>query len=127
MLGVDTVLLILIIHWIADFLLQTDYMASNKSHSMRALLMHVVVYTIATTVLWRVAGIVAPDAKSIAIVVVLTFVAHTATDFVTSRANAGFWRRQAWRPFFNMVGFDQLLHYGQLFGTWWLLHYRLPV
>jgi len=53
--------------------------------------------------------------------VLITFVAHTITDYFTSRLNAKLWAKGDVHNFFVSVGFDQVLHYVQLFVTYQLL------
>jgi hypothetical protein len=52
----------------------------------------------------------------------ITFVAHTATDYVTSRINARLWEEKKVHWFFVSIGFDQFLHYTQLLLTYHLLN-----
>lgn len=119
---------LLIVHFIADFLLQSDWMALNKSKSNIALTAHVAVYT---------SGFLAFGLKFAAV----TFVLHWITDYFTSRATSRLWfididtqpyselsyckmfdsvvvypNRRHW--FFVMIGFDQLIHYVTLALTY---------
>lgn len=116
MIDIKIVLGILLIHWVADFLCQTDYMAQNKSRTMNALLLHTVVYTavwIAPTVM-----IIGQNAGWFLLV---TLIAHTVQDYITSRINSKLWADKKVHWFFVSIGFDQLLHYTQLIGTYYLL------
>lgn len=51
----------------------------------------------------------------------ITFIAHTITDYFTSRLNSKLWSEGKVHNFFVSVGFDQVLHYVQLFTTYYLL------
>jgi len=51
----------------------------------------------------------------------ITFVAHTITDYFTSRLNSKLWVEGKVHYFFVAVGGDQILHYVQLFTTYYLL------
>jgi hypothetical protein len=53
--------------------------------------------------------------------VLITFIAHTITDYFTSRLNSKLWQQGKVHNFFISVGFDQVLHYIQLFTTYYLL------
>jgi len=129
-LPVWLVLALLAVHFVADFLLQSDWMALNKSKRWDALALHVGVYAACFVVFGWVFALV-------------TFVAHFAQDAVTSRINGRFWffdmampvhwpsRRDPNGPtvphyaaiggdrhwFFVGIGADQLLHYAQLLLT----------
>jgi hypothetical protein len=52
---------------------------------------------------------------------IITFIAHTITDYFTSRLNAKLWAKGNVHNFFVSIGFDQYLHYLQLFITYSLL------
>lgn len=105
-------------HWVADFILQTHWQASNKSKNWDALSRHVASYTAAVTALlfWRF-----PTAYEVLFFALVTFVAHFVTDAITSRITSKLYSKGDYHNFFVVVGFDQLLHYAQLFATiWWL-------
>lgn len=106
-------LALITVHFIADFVLQTNWMAIEKSKRWDALLLHVTVYTLCFVWMgWWFT--------------LITFVLHFAVDFFTSRLGRrwfffepleGTWVRNVWvprpkyrYPFFVLLGFDQLLH-----------------
>ena len=99
---------LLVGHFIGDFLLQSDWMAINKSKRIEALLLHVAVYSLCFV--WLGLAFVAA-----------TIVTHFAVDFVTSRVNAKLWAANQRHWFFVCIGFDQLLHYTTLAWTYRLL------
>ncbi len=105
-----TILLILLsIHFVADFVLQSHWMATNKSTSNRALSAHVGVYGLT----FLIALIAMPWLVSVAailIFVIVTMLLHFATDWVTSRMTSALWKRQEVHWFFVVVGIDQLIH-----------------
>lgn len=109
MLELNLVLGVLFMHWFADFVMQTDWQAQNKSKRMLPLVAHTAVYSL----FWLWLGVE---------FAAITFVAHTATDYVTSRINSRLWAAQKVHWFFVSVGFDQFLHYAQLFLTYKLLN-----
>lgn len=90
--------LVLVAHWIADFIIQTDKMAVNKSTSMKWLLSHIGVYTLFMLCCFG---------PKYAIV---NGLAHLATDFVTSRVTSYLWKKGDRHNFFVVIGLDQLLH-----------------
>lgn len=99
---------ILFSHFIADFVCQTDKMAINKSHSMRWLLIHVLVYS-------SVLGIMTlgPSAW-----VLLNGLLHLVIDTFSSRLTSFLWKRGERHWFFVVIGLDQFLHTAFLLMTW---------
>lgn len=121
------ILALLAVHFVADFLFQSDWMALNKGKRWDALALHCALYAVCFV----------PFGLAFA---ALTFVAHFAQDAVTSRINSRFWffdmampvlwpsRRDPNGPavphyaarggdrhwFFVGIGADQLLHFTQL-------------
>lgn len=123
---------ILIIHWVADFILQSDEDAKGKSKYMKNLVSHTFKYSLFLFggVLWysviydfityvNSMEIIFHNAFGFAII---TFVFHTITDYFTSRLNAKLWAAEKRHPFFVSIGFDQLLHYAQLFITFYIIY-----
>lgn len=114
---------ILFIHWFADFVCQTYQQSINKSKSIVALLAHINSYCM----IWLVVGVIyfyqcnLPDNFKIALFCLITYVSHAITDYVTSRINSKLWAQNRVHDFFVSIGFDQFLHYVQLFATYWFL------
>lgn len=116
----------LLAHTIGDFSLQSDKMAVNKSMSSYWLTLHVLVYTLTMAVWAFLYGLSTPQLLAFTAV---TFSTHYLTDFFTSRAsrrlfplvpcftnptiyydNEGIGGRSRHR-FFEMLGYDQLIHF----------------
>lgn len=109
------ILIILTVHWIADFIAQSDKMALNKSTSIYWLTVHVGVYSLFTLAL----GVWLFKIAYVALLfMIINFGAHWITDFFTSRLNAFLWKKQMRHWFFVAIGFDQLLHYTALLLTY---------
>ncbi len=151
--AVVCLLCLFVLHFVADFMCQTDWMALNKSkwyetfqwpqgdEGLDALLTHTLIYGLSFLVFgWKFA--------------LITFVAHTLTDALTSQLTSKFWfidffpvdrelvnkkaNLTVFRPdemiarvhakrrhwFFVAIGFDQLLHQAQLVLTFWFLFAR---
>ena len=105
MIPVSAVLLILLAHWFADFVCQSDWMAQNKSKRVWPLIAHISVYTLVLTPLsWKWA--------------LVNGLAHMAVDAVTSRVNSKLWAAKQVHWFFVSVGFDQLVHTVTLIATY---------
>jgi len=102
------VLLLVWVHFVSDFVLQTDYVAKNKSKSNLVLLQHVVIYSIPFLYFgWMFA--------------LINLVLHFLVDFVTSRITAKLWANNKVHYFFITIGFDQALHLTSLIGTRYLM------
>ena len=108
---------IIIIHWIADFILQTDKQAKGKSKNWKDLLSHTFMYSF----IWLIIGLIIFNNINVLYFFSITFIAHTLTDYFTSRLNSKLWAKGDVHNFFVSVGFDQVLHYIQLFLTYQLL------
>ena len=110
----STILFVLLIHFLADFGLQTNEQATNKSSSIKYLAYHVGVYSL----IWLIAAWFYFDYFILALAFsAITFIFHFATDYVTSRVGKPYWAKQDLHNGFVIVGFDQVLHYIQLFLT----------
>lgn len=117
---------LLVVHFVADFLFQTDWMAVNKSKDNKALAAHVAAYSLCFCA-WGFP------------LYCVTFVSHFVTDWLTSRATSKLWffantgvkynvagkRMDLWAPvggnrhyFFVMIGLDQLIHAITLAATY---------
>ena len=103
---------LLFVHWLADFVLQNNWMAINKSKSVIILIAHSVVYT---TVLY---ALTLGGALGWA---VLNGLLHLIIDYVTSKINSRLWFDKRVHGFFVSVGFDQFLHTSILLLTWGLI------
>ena len=103
---IKLVLYLLFCHYVADFLCQTSWMATNKSKiESPALSTHCIVYGFVMGLMtWNFwFG--------------LTMLAlHYPVDFITSRVNEYLWNKKLVRPFFMCVGLDQLIHYIIIFS-----------
>jgi hypothetical protein len=122
---------ILSVHFVSDFILQTQDQASNKSTSNKYLATHVFNYSLLTMICWifLFKCVLAfplteeiPAGKINAIdVFVLTFLFHFATDYITSRLTRKLWQEEKTHDFFVVIGFDQLIHFIQLFSMYYFL------
>ncbi len=126
--------LIVLVHWIADFVFQAEEWANNKSKNNIALYKHVITYsTLWLLPICLMLGIERPHETtewyvySTLIFFVLTFCCHFITDYITSRiVSKKFANEEYGSPIpntgaFTVIGFDQVLHYAQLFLTFHLL------
>lgn len=99
---IEIILLLVWLHFIADFIFQTDVMAMNKSKSFKWLTIHIAIYTAFFIFFgWKFA--------------LFTFAAHWITDALSSRATTYLWSKSQRHNFFVVIGLDQALHYTALF------------
>lgn len=94
---INIIIVILGLHFISDFLFQTDWMAINKSKSWGALGLHVIVYHLPFYAFgWQFA--------------VTNMILHAGVDSVTSRITSYLWKREERHWFFVVIGLDQYIH-----------------
>ena len=111
MIPIKIVLWLLFTHWVSDFVMQSDWMAQNKSKKWSALLIHCGTY----------AGIVASMTLS-PMFGLINGIIHVPVDYVTSRINSKLLADKKVHWFFVSVGFDQFIHFVTLILTWYLLN-----
>ena len=127
-MNLELVLVLLVAHFVGDFICQSDWMAQNKSKSWTALAAHVTAYGFALMLtlligLWMVLGAETRlGGPSWVLWWGVNAAAHFVQDAITSRINARLWQAKMIHWFFVGIGADQLLHYVTLFVTahWWL-------
>ncbi len=114
MISFSTLIYILLIHFLADFGLQTHDQATKKGTDVLYLTYHVAVYSL----IWLFASYTYFGNIWTALVFyTFTFIFHWITDFMTSRIGKPFWDKGDLHNGFVIVGFDQVLHYIQLIVT----------
>jgi hypothetical protein len=90
-------MIIIWMHFFADFVLQTNKMALRKSRSWRWLGKHVLVYMI-------------PFCYFGVRYAFVNAIAHFITDAISSRASAYYWKKENRKAFFIVIGLDQAVH-----------------
>jgi hypothetical protein len=106
---------LLVIHYLADFLCQTREMATNKSTSLKWLTYHVLTYTMVLAFSMSAFMYFTSDNAGDTIMTVWLFtiingVLHWGTDFLTSKGTTHFYKQENWFGFFSLIGLDQLIH-----------------
>lgn len=117
MIELNFLIAVLIAHWIGDFILQSDYHATNKSKSNRVLLAHVLTYFIP---MYCISFLFMEPA----IAIIWSFgnaALHFITDYFTSRLTSKLWLKGDRHNFFVTIGADQTIHMICLFGGYVLL------
>lgn len=106
-------LYILLIHFLADFALQTHHQAVNKSTDVMQLTYHCLVYTF----IWALAVLGLPFVMGPSYFgfICYTFITHYITDYCTSRIGKPYWENQDFHNGFVIVGIDQIIHYITLY------------
>lgn len=111
-----SLIFVFLTHYIADFLCQTREMANNKSSSVYWLTLHVLTYSIVTSILWGV--FLTQDFLILFLVWWTTFLTHWTTDFFTSKGTSYFYKKNNMFGFFSTLGFDQFIHASTLLLTY---------
>lgn len=126
------ILLIILIHTISDFIFQAEEWALNKSKSNIALFKHTLTYSLVWIPLSLSLFIftdltIVEFLSKLPIFILITFIIHTLTDYVTSRIVSKRFKDGHLGSnipnlgAFTIIGFDQVLHYIQLFFSYDLI------
>jgi len=102
---------VLFLHFVGDFILQTDRMALNKSKSNTWLTAHIGAYSILITIVFG------------PVYAAVNAILHFCTDYVTSRITSYLWKKEERHWFFVTIGADQLIHALCLLWTLGLVWY----
>lgn len=96
---------VFLIHFFADFVLQSRAIANTKSKSWKSLSIHVAIYT------EMMLACIAPcyGFKGIYFALI-NGGAHFVIDACTSRCTSHYYKKEEWHNFFTVIGFDQYLH-----------------
>lgn len=117
------VCVLLVSHFVADFILQSDAVAKDKSKSNKVLAYHVFVYIFFFTavLVWMPSWFTSIHLSTLALFLAANGVMHFITDYVTSRISSRLWASGRVHDFFVCIGADQLIHQLTLVSTAYLL------
>lgn len=111
MISIQAAALLIWLHFFADFVLQSDRVATNKSKSHYTLFYHVVIYSLPFSALF----IFFENGLTF---VMLNAVLHYITDAISSRLTSRLYQAGKRHSFFVVIGLDQAVHMTCLFGTY---------
>lgn len=111
-------IIIFILHYIADFLCQSREIADKKGKDIKYLLLHGLDYTLVMTGILISIGLISTIISyniGYTWVQLLSFgvingLLHTITDFISSKFTSKFYTKKSYHSFFNVIGLDQLIH-----------------
>lgn len=111
-------IIILVVHWFADFMLQTDEMSKKKSSNFKILLKHTAIYSF---IWFIVTWFIFYDIECAIFFTFITFTTHTLIDYNSSKLTSYLYKKGNYYWFFKVIGIDQVLHYLQLWFTFKLI------
>jgi hypothetical protein len=100
----STIIILIWMHLVADFIFQTDKVATTKGKDNAVLSFHVMLYTLP----FLVFGVE---------YAVLNGLLHFFVEWCSSRVGSYFWQKGDRHNFFLTIGVDQALHMTCLVGT----------
>ncbi len=106
--------ILLLIHFIGDFLFQSTDMAINKAKSLKWLTIHIGTYTFVLFV----GSFVLFGLNAAIFYALINGGIHFVTDFFTSKINATLYARDDKRWYYTGIGFDQFIHGASLLLTY---------
>ena len=113
---------ILLIHFLADFGLQTHEQANKKGEGKSFwniyLFRHVLTYTLVWFV-WLICH--CTDSEQVILGTVFVFVTHYITDWITSRLSKPLFASENYHDGFVIIGADQVAHYLSLIFLMFIL------
>lgn len=109
------IFLLLLIHWIADFICQPTLLANTKYKNFSSLLSHILIYFYMS--FYLSIALLSLPLSFITYFVAFNAAAHLVIDYFTSKVSHYYADKKNWYPFFCVIGFDQFLHTSLLVGS----------
>jgi hypothetical protein len=101
---VTDIYILMILHFVGDFLLQPRSIARTKSKSIKSLTTHCILYGIPFFVYFNVTFV---------LYVIMT---HWIVDYISSKFTTMFYQANKEYLFYSVIGIDQLIHHIILFN-----------
>jgi thiosulfate reductase cytochrome b subunit len=107
-----SLLIAMSLHFVGDFMFQTENMSKNKSSDWSVLLLHSWVYATVLLVWVIYLGLIQPTkVEFLPLVYMVILSSHICIDGITSRVTHNFWDDGKYHEFFVTIGLDQLIHF----------------
>jgi hypothetical protein len=120
-------ILLFFIHFVADFVGQSQEIATRKSHSINAMLYHIMTYSFITFGLIQfiyIIDLITNNTMYVftSFIIILKYTCiigllHGLTDIFTSKIAKHFYNQNNLHAFFVTIGFDQFIHYTSIILT----------
>jgi len=110
------VVIIILIHFIFDWWLQSRWMANNKSSNWSALAIHCVIYGFGLVLVWQVAEFLEYYTIT-AKWTMVNFAVHLVTDAISAPLNKYLYKTRGEYGLFFGIALDQMIHFTTLFLT----------
>jgi hypothetical protein len=121
MIPIALLVFLLCLHFVADFILQSDWMATGKSRRFGfndRMLAHIMAYFCCILI----PALLLANPQQWLLWAGLNAFLHFCTDAITSNITSYLWKKGDRHNFFAVIGLDQLIHVLCLVFTWsWLL------
>lgn len=102
---------VMVSHYVADFLMQSQWQATNKSHNIGALTQHIYIYTLTMMLmLSSLSFLFQLSIVSLITYVLLNGALHFGTDYVTSKLSKRAFKENNIPKFWAIIGADQMAH-----------------
>lgn len=116
-------IIVLVAHFVADFIAQPHVIATTKHNDVQALAIHCFLYALTFIAVMFLGGIgmlyfykIPYDSwVNISLSIIsINVILHYMIDYFTSKVTHYLWNKKDTHNFFVVIGFDQLLHTGLL-------------
>ena len=112
MISISLVLMLLLLNFIGDFVLQSRYMAENKSKKIEVLIVHSLIYSLPF-----IALCIYTTLEITMNYMYANMILHAVIDGISSRLTAYFYKTENKYRFFVTIGLDQIVHMSILLST----------